>query len=174
MMFLWLHWMLYQDSSERCDLRFLALYSIPIPSHLPFLVNHQPCLGNAPNSDTTWTGKGALSSLLWIGASWIEPWEISCWVFDVWRLLYLRNCHPKNAIAPLSKTPRGNPTPNPIVRGLFDVVSCIGDDIRVVSVVGEVDCVVDSGGILRWVVSVVDKDVVVPTARHILTAVSAI
>ena len=147
--------------------------SIPIPSHLSFLVDHQVCLGNALHSDTTWTGKDASSSLLWIGTSWFEPWEISCWVFDVWRLLYLCNCRPKNAIAPMSKTPRGNPTPNPIAKGLSDVVPCVRDGVRVVKVVGEVVCVFDGRGVLNWVVSVVGKEVVVDTGRHILTAVFA-
>jgi hypothetical protein len=79
----------------------------------------------------------------------------------------------------MSKTPRGNPTPNPIARGLSDVMPCVGDGCGAVEVVGEVVCVVDDRGlldgriVLDWIVYVVVKEVVVATARHILTAVFA-
>jgi hypothetical protein len=48
----------------------------------------------------------------------------------------------------MSKTPRGNPTPNPIARGLSDVMPCVGDGCGAVEVVGEVVCVVDDRGLL--------------------------
>jgi hypothetical protein len=49
----------------------------------------------------------------------------------------------------MSKTPRGNPTPNPIAKDLSDVVPCVRDGIGVVKVVGEVVCVFDGRGVLN-------------------------
>ena len=66
------------------------------------------------------------------------------------------------AIALMSKTPRGNPTPSPIAWDLSDVVPWVGGGIKAAEVVGEVVCVVDV------------KEVVVATGRHIPTAVFAI
>ena len=74
----------------------------------------------------------------------------------------------------MSKTHRGNPTPNPIARGLFDAVPCVGDGVRAVEVIGEVVCVVDGRWVLDSVMYVVGKEVVVATGRHILTTVFAI
>jgi hypothetical protein len=48
----------------------------------------------------------------------------------------------------MSKTPRDNPTPNPIARGLSDVRPCVGDSCGAVEVIEEVVCVVDSRGLL--------------------------
>jgi hypothetical protein len=48
----------------------------------------------------------------------------------------------------MSKTPRGNLTPNPIARGLFDFVPCIKDGVRAIEVVREVVYIVNGRGIL--------------------------
>jgi hypothetical protein len=78
----------------------------------------------------------------------------------------------------MSKTPKVNPTPNPIARDLSDVVPCAGDSVGAVEVVSEVVvevvCVVNGRDIVDWAMFVVDKEVVVDKGRHILTAVFAI